>query len=379
MSELVVSIIEPVGGHGGMNYYDFGLARGLDEAGCAVKLYTCDETAHPTTGKFGFATPFRKIYGSSHKLFRSVRFFIGTIRSLVDSRRRRALVVHLHFFHAGMLESLLVGLVRAFGFKLVITVHDVESFAGDGGSASARRIFSRADLLIAHNEVSVRELTDKLKIAHEKIRKIPHGNYVDFMALSERSQARKFLGLSENLEIVLFFGQIKAVKGLDLLLRAIAALKQSRPNLRLLIAGKVWKDSFDKYQNMIEELGLSDVVIAHVRYIPDEDVGKYYGAADIVALPYRKIYQSGVLLMAMSFRKIVVASDLLGMTEVIADGVNGHIFVSNDVASLQQKIDDGLSSIGRDEMSKSAHDLMVDKYSWKKIGVDTMRAYRSIV
>jgi D-inositol-3-phosphate glycosyltransferase len=375
----VISIIEPVGGHGGMNYYDFGLARGVAAAGCDVALYTSDETGPPHDANFLFQTPFRKIYGGDSKILRALRFMRGLFCCLVDSKKRGASIVHVHLFHSTLLENVFVRLVKICGFKLVVTVHDVESFAAGSSPDGAKKVFSFADMLIAHNEVSFQELVQKLDVAPSAIRKIRHGNYLDFLQPISQEAARHRLNIPLGSSIVLFFGQIKSVKGLDLLIRAIAKIADRHPTLTLLIAGKVWKDDFSKYEKLIDELNLSDRVLLHIRYIPDELVADYYSAANVVALPYRKIYQSGVLLMAMSLKSIVVTSDLLGMTEIVKDGVNGYTFVSEDADDLATKIDRALSSGLQNEISNAGYELMVAEYSWSLIGRETARVYEEVL
>ena len=79
-------------------------------------------------------------------------------------------------------------------------------------------------------------------------------------------------------------------------------------------------------------------IVRHIRFIPDEDVGDYYAAADLVVLPYRKIYQSAVLLMALSHGRAVLVSDLPGMTDIVEHGRNGWVFREGDVADLEEKL-----------------------------------------
>ena len=89
--------------------------------------------------------------------------------------------------------------------------------------------------------------------------------------------------------------------------------------------------------------GLHENVRLDIRYIPDEQVSNYYCAADFVVLPYKKIFQSGVLLMAMSYGTPVITSNIPGMTEIVTDGINGLTFQSEDVASLAASLLGALS------------------------------------
>lgn len=376
---LKVSIIEPVGGHGGMNYYDFGLASGLALAGVSTSLYTCDQTAPPSQKDFEFNTPFRNIYGNKSKIIRAINFARAHIKALWLSKKSKASVIHLHTFHSGALELFSALSAKTFGFKVAITIHDVESFSGTSSTAVSRLIFSLADALIAHNKVSAAELIS-ISAPKEKIHIIPHGNYLNFSKNPPSKEcARKKLGIPDTEDLILFFGQIKAVKGLDILLHAMPDLLKERPHAKLLIAGKVWKDDFEQYEKIIETHGISKNIIRHIRYIPDSEVLNYYSACDIVALPYRKIYQSGVLLMAMSFAKPVITSNIKGMTEVISSEDLGYTFESESIHSLSAQLHKALTD--KKVSAQKANlglELMSSDYSWEKIGKSTADLFHSI-
>lgn len=163
------------------------------------------------------------------------------------------------------------------------------------------------------------------------------------------------------------------------MIKAADLLKKRGVDFRLVIAGKVWKASFEKYQAMIDEFDLSDRVIKDIRYIPDEETLYFYAAADLVVLPYKKIYQSGVLLMAMSLGVPVVASDLPGMCEVVKDEQNGFLFKSEDAESLAEVLE---SIVGKVDVLKSTRDAALEdmrtNYSWGVIGERTLSVYQMI-
>ena len=131
---------------------------------------------------------------------------------------------------------------------------------------------------------------------------------------------------------------IKKVKGLELLLHALSTVVEKNPNVILVIAGRVWKNNFSVYQKIIDENNLSEYCIIHNKFIPHEDVDHYYASADLVVLPYKRIYQSGVLMMSLSYEKVVLVSDLPPLIEVIDDEKNGFVFRSEDVFSLSEKL-----------------------------------------
>lgn len=374
---MKVAIIEPVGGHGGMNYYNSGLCNGLVELGIETYLYTSAETPESDLDQFEVRRFFIGIYGSDSKYIRALRYFKGLILSLLDIRRRGGRFCHLHFFHYTILEFLTCVFARLFGLRVVATIHDVESFSAGTGFPLLGCIFRLADRLVVHNDFSRREILrilKGLKVSRE-IFVIPHGNYLPFVRPVDRDEACSRLGISSDKKIILFFGQIKKVKGLDVLIEAMPLILASHPNAVLLIAGKVWKDDFDEYERAIQRLGIQDSVIKHIRYIRDDLVGSYYSAADVVVLPYRRIYQSGVLLMAMSYGATTISSCLEPMQEVVDDGVDGFLF---DVGSSEElalvainALNGSVRSVGAQavEKMKRAHD-------WNNIARKLLDVYK---
>jgi glycosyltransferase involved in cell wall biosynthesis len=175
---------------------------------------------------------------------------------------------------------------------------------------------------------------------------------------------------------ILFFGQIKKVKGLDVLLRAVAILKQSTSDFELRISGKIWRDDANYYQNIIEESKLAPNVKLDLRFVPDEETFDIFNDACIVVLPYKEIYQSGVLLKAMSFGRAVVCSDLPPFQELVADGKNGFLFRSEDPASLADKLLEIFNNRQMlERIEDEAYKGIVVTHDWNKIGFQTNTLY----
>jgi len=380
---MKVAMIEPVGGHGGMNYYDAGLCSGLARAGVSPTLYTSTLDFRDAKG-FSVRRFFCGVYGRAHPVIRGARYLLGSARTTWHARRRGARLAHFHLFHAGPLELFQLCLARIAGLRLVVTAHDVQALA-QGASGSARWMtrvaYALAHRIVAHNETSRRELRAELGVAAERVAVIPHGNYLPGRPpIPARGEARERLGLDPADRVVLFFGQIKAAKGLDILLRATAELRSSVPSLRILVVGKVWKDDFGAYERLIGELGIQSHCDIRIGYVPDECVPDYFAAADIAVLPYRKIYQSGALLMAMSYGTPVMASDIDAMKETVADGETGFLFRSESPDDLARRLRDALSDPRRlEDVGRRGLRQVETQNDWDRIGALTADAYRGCV
>ena len=151
----------------------------------------------------------------------------------------------------------------------------------------------------------------------------PHPIYDHYGERMSKNEACKALNLPADKNYMLFFGLVRAYKGLDLLLGAFGCVKDQLPNLQLIIAGEFYEDE-DKYRAQIAQLGLSDRVIIRNEFIPDCDLRKYFGAADLIVQPYKTATQSGVTQVAFHFEKPMLVTNVGGLGEIVHDHQMGY-------------------------------------------------------
>ncbi|NLW18981.1 MAG: glycosyltransferase family 4 protein [Candidatus Cloacimonetes bacterium] len=131
----------------------------------------------------------------------------------------------------------------------------------------------------------------------------------------------------------LFFGLIKAYKGLDVLLKAVKQARKRVPRLRLLIAGEVYGKP-EKYLLLIHQLGLEDAVDARFHYISNDEIADIFNQAQVCVLPYKSATQSGVIASSYSFGVPVIASDVGGLSEYIDVEKTGLLVPPNNPEAL---------------------------------------------
>ena len=365
---MEIAIIEPVGGHGGMDYYDYGLAYGLGSHGIKVHYHTCSKT---NIRKFKNVTTFhtfKDLWGKSSiiKLMLFIKCYYKAIRF---EKKQNTDMVHLHFFSFSFLNLLVLMLLRLNNLKTIVTVHDVDSFYKSSIRWVEKISYCLIDGIIVHNQSSYNDLLNK-NIKLPKIVIIPHGNYVPFVNQLPLPPENKIINL-------LFFGQIKEVKGLDILLNTFSIVIKQNKNFKLIIAGRPWKTEIDKYEKLIQELEISEYVETHFRYIEDIEIESFYKRTHIVVLPYKRIYQSGVLLLSMSQGRTAITSDLPAFSEIITNDENGFIFKSENIEDLAKCI----LSLTPDKIANAtlkSHQIIQDKYDWIKIGRQTLDFYTTL-
>ena len=159
----------------------------------------------------------------------------------------------------------------------------------------------------------------------------PHPTYTQF-ALGEmtREAARRELGVDGR--VLLFFGLIRPYKGLKTLLRAFERVAE-RLDATLLVVGEFYEPR-NAYDELIQSLGIGARTRVIDRYIPDDEVGVYFHAADLVVLPYRSATQSGITQTAFAFGRPVVVTAVGGLPDVVDDDVTGYVVPPDDPAVL---------------------------------------------
>lgn len=135
---------------------------------------------------------------------------------------------------------------------------------------------------------------------------------------------RNEFGFTPVDKVLLFFGYVRKYKGLDLLIDAFAGLHESDNAYKLLVVGEFYDDE-KMYFDQIERLGLSGKVKVINKFVPNEEVKKYYSVSDLVVLPYRSATQSGILNVAYGFEKPVLVTNVGGLSEFVDNGRTGII------------------------------------------------------
>ncbi|TSA50224.1 MAG: glycosyltransferase, partial [Sphingobacteriales bacterium] len=164
--------------------------------------------------------------------------------------------------------------------------------------------------------------------------------------------------------------------GLDVLLKAFALLRKQKQNVQLVIAGPTYKVEEEDFLNIICENKMEADCILVLEYIANEMIPYYFRAADIVALPYRKIYSSGVLIRSLDYGAAIVASDLDVFKDIINDGENGILFQTENAEDLSNKMLKLLADKSlQDKLRGAAKKTADQRFSWKLIGEKVKAIY----
>ncbi|MAR39702.1 MAG: hypothetical protein CMD22_03295 [Flavobacteriales bacterium] len=378
-----IAIIDSLGAHGSsFHFYVFGQAKGLSKSGLDVSIYTNNVTNNPHYERVKFYQYYKNIFASNSKLISGFRYICGSLFSLFHARFSGVKICNYHLFHVNVLVLFDFLLTKMLMMKVVYTIHDVISFENANSSQKISNfIYNNADKILTHNNFSKEIFTKKYNKVLTEIDIVPHGNYLPFLNIkTDKLKSRARLRIPKDKKVLLFFGIIKQVKGLEVLLNALKDVISVNQDIILVIAGRVWKNDFSIYQKIIDDNNLSDYCIIHNRWILHEEVNDYYASADLVVLPYKRIYQSGVLLMSMSYERAVLVSDLPPLTEVVQDMKTGFVFESENPKSLSKKLNIIFADTNKlEEVRVNGFNYIKSKYNWLEIGKETKKSYQSIL
>ena len=203
----------------------------------------------------------------------------------------------------------------------------------------------------------------------------PHPIYDHYGTLLPKNEAKKMLNLDEKFDYFLFFGLIRAYKGLDLLLEAFANDRIKKLPLKLLVAGEFYEDE-NKYLGIIKNHSLVDKILLFNDFIPDNKVNLFFSACDLVAQPYKSATQSGVTQIAYHFEKPMIVTNVGGLAEIVPHEKCGYVVEpnANEIANAIVNFYDNCKEIFFIENCKKEK----EKYDWKKMTETILKLVNNI-
>ncbi|MGI9434348.1 MAG: glycosyltransferase [Geminicoccaceae bacterium] len=297
----------------------------------------------------------------------------GMARLLREAYRRAPDVIHFQWLPIPLIDTVFVLLLQRIA-PVVLTVHDSNPYNGAGpwllraGNMTALR---RCNSFIVHNDLSKRRLVER-GLPEERINKIAHG-----LLNQDEPTDRKVPDRTDNRVHFLQFGKLKAYKGADILLEALALLSpEHQRQCRVSIVGRPYLDT----RPLIDLVGkgrLEDTVDLRFDFVSDEEMDSLFAAADFLIFPYRDIDTSGVLMAAIARAIPVVASDIGCFAEMLTDGEQGVLTKPNDPEALAA----GLVALieapeTRLAMRSHMEALRDHTPSWQAIAKKTIQVYQ---
>ena len=376
--------------------YAFGLAMALISKGICLDVIGSDAVDSPEM----HATPnlqFLNLQGEKKEnvsLTKKVSRLLGYYRRLFSyASSCRPNVFHilwnnkLQYFD----RTFLTMYYKLKGKKVVFTAHNVNAGKRDDNDSLMNRLTLRVqyrllDHIFVHTDKMKAELLQDFGVHPQAVTVMRHPvNSVFPDTDLTAAEAKKKLGLKPSDKAILFFGAIRPYKGLEYLVDAFHQLAARNPEYRLIIAAEPKKGSEKYLQDILEQIkrgGHSEKIMQRLEFIPDAETELYYKAADLLALPYKEIFQSGVLFVGYNFGLPVVAADVGSFGDDILEGKTGFLCKPGDPQDLARAIETYFASDLYRDLQQRRHGIREyahTEYSWDAAAEKICNVYASLL
>ncbi|MFB9238914.1 D-inositol-3-phosphate glycosyltransferase [Plantactinospora siamensis] len=396
------------GDAGGMNVYVVEVSRRLAEQGVEVEIFTratagdlppVVEMAPGVRVRHVMAGPLEGL--SKEELPAQLcAFTTGVLRAEAAHPPGHYDLIHSHYWLSGQVGWLAK---ERWGVPLVHTAHTLAKVknarlaSGDRPEPRARvigeeQVVAEADRLVANTSFEEQDLIGRYGADPRLVAVVEPGVDLDrFRPVAAGSEAaarvaaRRRLGLPEGGNVVAFVGRIQPLKAPDVLLRAVAALRDRDPRLvdelTVVVAGGPSGSGLDRPTSLIEltaALGISRTV----RFLPPqtgEDLAALYRAADVVAVPSYNESFGLVALEAQACGTPVLAAAVGGLVTAVRDGVSGRLVAGHDADDWARALAELLAAPARRLVLGRGAARHAANFSWSRTASGLLAVYRDAV
>jgi glycosyltransferase involved in cell wall biosynthesis len=336
-------------------HYSFGLTKALVSKGVLVEMIGSDAVDSPELHTMP-EVRFLNLRGGRRVdvsfVQKALRVFIYYVRLIRYALTARPKVFHILWNNkVEYFDRTVVTLFyKLCGKKIALTAHNVNQGRRDSRDSYLNRLtlkiqYRLVDHIFVHTEKMRDELRADFGVPDRSITVLIHPLNVAVPETTVTSAAAKAeLGIREDERTILFFGAIAPYKGLDSLVTAFQRLVAKDARYRLIIAGRPKEGKCEEYWAGIQATIFRTIdpsrVIQDIKYVSDEKTELYFKAADVLALPYREIFQSGVLFLAYSYGLPVVAADVGSFRDTIVEGKTGFLCRPHDPDDLCKALEE---------------------------------------
>ena len=320
-----------------------------------------------------------------HRLQKSKRKPFRAIKALTIALNYISLIVRvalkkpdiLHFqwlplVEVSTIERIFLKILRFLApkTKFLLTIHNVYPHdSSEGYKQVYRERFSRVspffDKFIVHLDTTKRDFCSAFGISAERVRVLHHGVLAPKGHDTVRRQRGKVLKL-------IMYGNQSTYKGTDVFVNALTLLPQEyKDRVHALVVGKTYSSYLNKLKEKKENANIEFIP----EYVSDEDLYKYIADSDIIVLPYREISQSGVLLLALSTKRLIITSDIPSFTETLVGMGENTFFENGNAASLSKLIVKYADGLVDENKQLGIIECLETKYSW----MDIAETYKNFI
>ena len=389
---LHTSPLAPLGGRetGGMNVYVLELSRELALLGYEVDIFTRLDGDFPRVEVVapnlrlvriaaGPAEPMQK-----EEMAAYLPEFVHDMRAFVAESDQPYAVYHSHYWQSGRAGELLAREARRPHVVMFHTLGEVKNRARISEQEPVFRI--QHERAIAHHADAIITASSHERVLLQRyygadpnrMHTIPCGVDLDLFSPRDRAASREALGLPASAPVLLWVGRLEKLKGVDILISAVAQLDERDFTLLIVGGDERAAELKEELQAQAEAAG----VAANIRFegaVAHDDLPAYYSAADVCVVP--SYYESFglVAVESMACGTPVVASRVGGLVSTVIDGVTGYLIPWRCPEPFAEKLEVLLNNRElRGNFSRAAQRSM-QSFAWGRVGREMAELYEGVV
>ena len=311
------------------------------------------------------------------RAFKAVETILNWIYLLLVLYKKKYDVVHfqwLPFMEISNIELQFLRILKRSGNKkLILTIHNVYPHGRNSEAYKTKYAlrFRRAamcfDKFIVHTNHTKKQVIREFDISEEKIFVVHHGifEHKAFPPEIEKGSTKKYS--------IIMYGNQDIYKGTDIFVDALSLLpKDLKPSVKATILGRMDDEMYNYVTQKEKDLDIEIIP----RFVSEEELYSNIAKANLIVLPYRDISQSGVLLLALSFHKCILTSDLPSFKETLEGFQDDMFFETGNAQSMAYVLEKYIRGEIEINMQLKAIDSLNKKYSWESAGQLTYNIYQ---
>jgi beta-1,4-mannosyltransferase len=261
---------------------------------------------------------------------------------------------------------------RLRGTKIVWTAHNLKSHHGPRPRAESlfwHAFVRNLDAFIAMTEFGCNEANEAFPHLRDCASfVIPHGHYRgEYPNHVSKREVRESLGIPLDAHVICFLGIISQYKGVPELISTFRQLADSNP--RLVIAGEC--EVPEEAESLKLLAGADKRITLRLGFVPKEEVQHYLNAVDLAVMPFRKIWNSGSVMLALSFNCPVMVPAHGAFLEMQEKTGAEWIWTYRN----ELRVDDLKAALAWAITTPRSSSAPLERFEWKRIAEETLRSY----
>ena len=384
------------GDGGGMNVYVRELSAALARAGVGCDVYT--RASSPQLAAVVDVEPGLRVHHvpagplapvDKEELPDLVDEFTEGVRARME-RSHPADAIHANYWLSGLAGH---ALKHDLDLPLVSTFHTLARVKAEGDHHPQRRaeaeasVMACSDAVLASGTVEAAQIASLYGADPTRIGIVPPGVEHAFFSPGNRAQARRALGLPGGVPMLLFVGRIQPLKGVDVAVRALAALADHHGAFLVVVGGPSGLEGeaeMARLRQLVATLGLDAPGAGsgrHVRFLPPQPhelLSTYYRAADVCLVPSRSESFGLVALEAAACGTPVVAAAVGGLRTLVDHGRTGFLVEGRDPAAFARRVGELLGDAERAALMSARAARRARGYTWSGAADRLRRVYAEV-